>query len=179
MKHPFQCASVLAGVALIAAFGSTGCARRAVQAPPEPAPPPSIEVAAPIETEPPAVEPPTEPEVILPPEFDPAFFDYDSYRLSVSAREALDRAAKTLRERPELWIAIEGHCDDRGTTEYNLALGERRASAARDHLMAAGVQSDRIRIISFGEERPFAAGSDETAWAQNRRAHVVVQLLVN
>jgi peptidoglycan-associated lipoprotein len=178
VKHPTQSATLLVGATLALSLVSIGCARRAVEAPPEPASPPAIEVAAPMETEPPAVEP-VEAEVSLPPDFDPAYFDFDSYALDPSARSALDRAAKVMRDRPELSIVIEGHCDERGTTEYNLALGERRASAARDHLMAAGVSGGRIRVISFGEERPFAAGGDEAAWAQNRRAHVVAQLLVN
>jgi peptidoglycan-associated lipoprotein len=114
-----------------------------------------------------------------PPEVDPAFFDFDAYALTESARDALDRAAQVMRERPELTMMIEGHCDERGVTEYNLALGERRASAARNHLMAAGVEGDRIQIVSYGEERPFVEGHDEAAWAQNRRAHVIVQQLIS
>jgi len=72
-------------------------------------------------------------------------------------------------------ITIEGHCDERGTVEYNLALGEKRSGAARDYLVNAGVEASRIQTVSYGKERPFAEGHDETAWAQNRRAHFVLR----
>lgn len=108
-------------------------------------------------------------------EFTPAFFDYDSYVLRRDAREALDRAARAVRERPGLRIVLEGHCDERRTPEDNLSLGERRAGAARDYLVSAGIAPDRISMISYGKERPFAGGHDETAWAINRRAHVVAR----
>lgn len=178
MKLLFRPAAPVVATAFALAFVSTGCARRAAEAPPAPAAAPPIEVSVPIQTEPPAVEP-VEPEVTLPPDLDPAFFDYDSYVLGPAARAALDGAAKALRDRPDLWIVIEGHCDERGTTEYNLALGERRASAARDYLAAAGVNVERIRTVSYGEERPFVRGGDEASWAQNRRAHMVAQVNVN
>ena len=102
-----------------------------------------------------------------------AFFDFDKSDIRPDARTALDHDARMLRENPDVRVLIEGHCDERGTTEYNLALGERRAASARDYLVAAGVDMSRIDIISYGEERPFAMGSDEASWQQNRRAHVV------
>jgi peptidoglycan-associated lipoprotein len=105
----------------------------------------------------------------------PAFFDYDSDALRDDARAALDRDAKLLRDNATLKIVIEGHCDERGTAEYNQALGERRAQAARDYLVQAGIDSGRMRIISYGKERPFVDGHDESAWSQNRRAHFVSQ----
>ncbi|MGK2858332.1 MAG: peptidoglycan-associated lipoprotein Pal [Thermoanaerobaculia bacterium] len=102
------------------------------------------------------------------------FFDYDSVTLTESARDALSASAGWLKERPELGLTIEGHCDERGTSQYNLALGEKRAWAARQYLETLGIASSRLRTMSFGEERPFATGSNETAWAQNRRAHLVL-----
>jgi peptidoglycan-associated lipoprotein len=103
----------------------------------------------------------------------PIFFGFDSHALDDAAREMLDRNARALRATPSLRITIEGHCDERGTVEYNLALGERRAHAARDYLVAAGVDPSRIHTVSYGKERPFDTGRHEAAWAQNRRAHMV------
>jgi peptidoglycan-associated lipoprotein len=102
-----------------------------------------------------------------------AYFDYDSYDLREDARGALDADAKMLADHAHASLTIEGHCDERGTPEYNLALGERRANAAKDYLVAHGVDGSRIETISYGEERPFATGHDEASWAQNRRAHLV------
>lgn len=99
------------------------------------------------------------------------YFGYDSWALDAKARAALDRVAGALRERADQAITIEGHCDERGTVDYNLALGERRAVAARDYLVAAGVPQTRLHTVSYGKERPFAQGTGENIWAQNRRAH--------
>lgn len=101
-------------------------------------------------------------------------FDFDSSELSSHAQRTLDRQAAFLQARPQARIIIGGHADERGTREYNLALGERRASAARDYLVAKGVDSARIRIVSYGKERPIAVGSNENAWRQNRRAETVL-----
>jgi peptidoglycan-associated lipoprotein len=103
-----------------------------------------------------------------------AFFAFNSSALTDEARAALDASAKWLRENPRFTLLIEGHCDDRGTTQYNLALGDRRAWIARDYLVTAGVDPSRIRTVSYGEERPFEEGSSEEAWAQNRRAHLAL-----
>lgn len=103
-----------------------------------------------------------------------AFFEYDSSALTARAQSALERSSKVLRDRPELALTIEGHCDNRGTEQYNLALGERRAFAAKEYLTTLGIDSFRIRTISYGEERPFATAETESAWAQNRRAHLVL-----
>ena len=105
---------------------------------------------------------------------DRVFFDYDRYELKPEARAQLEKQAAWLRNFPQVTVTVEGHCDERGTREYNLALGERRADAARNYLIALGVDANRIRVISYGKERPAALGSDETAWAQNRRAVTVV-----
>ena len=102
-------------------------------------------------------------------------FDYDSSALSSQARSTLDAQAAFLRSNPSYRITVEGHCDERGTREYNLALGERRASAARDYLVAQGIDGARIRTISYGKERPEVVGSNESAWERNRRAVSVIR----
>ena len=101
-------------------------------------------------------------------------FDFDSAELTVSARSTLNRQAAFLSLNPDLMIVIEGHADERGTREYNLALGDRRATAVRDYLVAKGINSARVRTVSYGNERPAVAGSDEAAWAKNRRAATVL-----
>ena len=103
-----------------------------------------------------------------------AFFGFDSSTLDTDARAALSASATWLRGNPRYRIQIEGHCDERGTEQYNLALGERRAAAAAEYLIALGVDDARISTVSYGEERPFEEGSGEAVWAQNRRAHLVV-----
>jgi peptidoglycan-associated lipoprotein len=105
-----------------------------------------------------------------------AFFHYDASTLDDAAQTALTSSANWLRS-PEgrgYNVLIEGHCDERGTEQYNLALGDRRANTAREYLMTLGIDASRIRTVSYGEERPFESGSSEAAWAQNRRAHLVV-----
>jgi peptidoglycan-associated lipoprotein len=104
----------------------------------------------------------------------PVFFDYDSADLSPAAKVALDENAGVLKKYGTWLLTIEGHCDERGTPEYNLALGERRAVAARTYLVALGVAADRLRTVSYGKEFPFDPGKDEAAWAKNRRAHFVI-----
>jgi len=105
---------------------------------------------------------------------DRVFFDYDSAVLSPEGRRTLERQAEWLRLFPELSITIEGHCDERGTREYNLALGERRATAARDYLIAFGLNPSRLRTTSYGKERPYALGHNEESWGLNRRSVTVV-----
>ncbi|MFO8032258.1 MAG: peptidoglycan-associated lipoprotein Pal [Desulfohalobiaceae bacterium] len=97
-------------------------------------------------------------------------FAFDSYDLRSEAREILREKAELLQENQNLQMVIEGHCDERGTAEYNLALGERRARAAYEFLVLLGVDADRLSIISYGEERPLEEGSNEEAWSENRRA---------
>ena len=101
-------------------------------------------------------------------------FDFDSAELTVSARSTLNRQSAFLSVNPDLMIVIEGHADERGTREYNLALAERRATAVRDYLVAKGMNSARVRTVSYGKERPAVAGSDEASWAKNRRATTVL-----
>ncbi len=100
---------------------------------------------------------------------DRVFFDFDKYNLKADARAALEKQAAWLKKWPPVTITIDGHCDERGTREYNLALGERRANSVRDYLVALGINPNRIKTISYGKERPVALGSNEAAWAQNRR----------
>lgn len=102
------------------------------------------------------------------------FFDFDSAAISYDAQVTLSRQAAFLQLNPEAVVVIEGHCDERGTREYNLALGDRRASAARDFLLAKGIDAARIRTVSYGKERPAMLGSNEQAWAKNRRAATVL-----
>ena len=104
----------------------------------------------------------------------PAFFEYDSSELTSDAQRALNENAGVLKQYPAWTVTIEGHCDERGTAEYNLALGERRAVAARAYLVSLGVSADRLRTVSYGKEFPFDPGHDETAYAKNRRAHFVI-----
>ena len=101
---------------------------------------------------------------------DRVFFAYDSYSLAASAQATLNKQAQWLKANPSVAIAVEGHADERGTREYNLALGDRRASSVKDYLMSQGISSNRISTISYGKERPVKSGSNDTAWAQNRRS---------
>ena len=105
---------------------------------------------------------------------DRVFFEYDSAVLTPDGRRTLERQAEWLRLFPEHNVMIEGHCDERGTREYNLALGERRASAARDYLIAFGMDPARLTTTSYGKERPYALGHNEEAWSLNRRSVTVV-----
>lgn len=104
----------------------------------------------------------------------PVFFELDSSDISGSGQGALQNNAQVMKKYPGWQITIEGHCDERGTPEYNLGLGERRAVAARDYLVSLGVPADRVRTVSYGKEFPFDPGHDEAAWSKNRRAHFVI-----
>ena len=105
---------------------------------------------------------------------DRVFFAFDRSDISAEARESLTRQADWLRRYPNVTVTIEGHCDERGTREYNLALGERRAQAVKNVLVALGIPASRITTISYGKERPIVVGSNEEAWAQNRVAVTTV-----
>ena len=178
--------------ALLCAVAAVSCVRNPPPVAPEPPPPPPAEErpgpAPRLAPEPPPLPPP----VALPIEAEvdivsrdleelnresplsPVFFAYDSSHLDAAGRRVLEENAAVLRGNPTWIITIEGHCDERGTAEYNLALGERRALAARQYLVELGLQGDRLRTVSYGKEFPFAAGQDEGAWAKNRRAHLVI-----
>lgn len=105
---------------------------------------------------------------------DRVFFDFDSYELTPEARSQLEKQAAWLKTYPQATVTIEGHCDERGTREYNLALGERRASAVKNYLVALGVDGNRAQTISYGKERPAVLGSNEESWSQNRRGVTLV-----
>ena len=104
----------------------------------------------------------------------PVFFGLDSSDIDPSAKSVLDVNAPLLKRYPSWIVTIEGHCDERGTAEYNLALGERRAIAARAYLVSLGISADRLRTVSYGKEFPFDPGHEDGAWAKNRRAHFVI-----
>lgn len=104
----------------------------------------------------------------------PAFFELDSAEINATAQAVLDQDATILKRYPTWMVTIEGHCDERGSAEYNLALGERRAVAVRAYFVSVGISADRLRTVSYGKEFPFDAGHDEAAFMKNRRAHFVV-----
>jgi peptidoglycan-associated lipoprotein len=149
-----------------------GCASRkqVTTAEVEPPPPPPAQEET---TTPPPPPAQSEPEVRL--TLTDAFFDFDEAALRADAKSALENNAKWLQKNTGSGVVIEGHCDERGSVEYNLALGERRAKAAKDYLVSYGISASRLTTISYGEERPFDPGHSETAWAQNRRAHFVAK----
>lgn len=103
------------------------------------------------------------------------YFEYDAFDLSSSAQETLRQDAKVIEQYPDVKIQVQGHCDERGSEEYNLALGDKRARSARDYLVNLGISPDRLTTISFGEERPVDPGHDDAAWAKNRRGEFVAE----
>lgn len=117
----------------------------------------------------------TETPVTKIPVLNDVYYDFDKTTLSAEAKQTLGENARQLKDAGSMAVTIEGHCDERGTNAYNLALGEKRANAAKDYLVSLGVDAGRITTISYGEEKPFDAGHDESAWSKNRRAHFVVK----
>ncbi|HEY3350574.1 MAG TPA: peptidoglycan-associated lipoprotein Pal [Thermoanaerobaculia bacterium] len=126
-------------------------------APPPPPPPPPAVVEEPIDKY-----------------IQDIFFDYDKSEIRPDSREKLDMAAGWMKKHPDAEFLLEGHCDERGTREYNLALGDRRANATKDYLASLGVDAAKLKTISYGKERPFVEGHDESAWSKNRRTHFVL-----
>lgn len=106
---------------------------------------------------------------------DRVFFGYDRYDVSPEAQQILQSQANWMKQYPNVRLSIEGHCDERGTREYNLALGERRANSVKNYLTSLGVESNRISVVSYGKERPAVVGDNAEAWAQNRRGVSVVE----
>lgn len=159
---------------VLLAIGASACATKtaataspdgtsAVNTPPRPEP----------------VKPPPAPKQVAelqPLEFGPIYYELDSATLRPESREMLSQAAEALRHRPEARLTIAGHTCELGTTEYNLALGQRRAAAAQDYLVKLGVERERIGIVSYGEERPAAQGSGESVWSKNRRSEFTVSV---
>jgi peptidoglycan-associated lipoprotein len=124
---------------------------------------------------PPPVEKTPEPDwdALFTKEVRDAYFDFNKADIRPDAREALTKTADFLRNYPQFRVTVEGHCDERGSTEYNLALGDRRAGAVKQYLVSLGISADRISTVSFGKEKPFCTQSNETCWQQNRRGHFV------
>jgi len=167
------------GLAVIAMALSLagGCrSRQASDLPPEPPSASTPSETDPFGTEPGAgtVQPGSRADFLQSVTTDRILFAFDSYSLDGEARAILDGQADWLNRNPTVQVTIEGHADERGTREYNLALGDRRANAARDYLQSRGVAASRMQTISWGKERPAVEGSNESAWAQNRRAVTVV-----
>ena len=182
--------ALIAGVALM-----TVMACRHQQVPiARPAPPPPIVPATSPPSRPPAPPEPVVEPTVVPPEpvrddaissaslddlnktspLKPVFFELDSSELSAPAQKALDENAALMKRYSSWAVTVEGHCDERGTAEYNLALGERRAVTTRAYLVSLGIPADRLRVVSYGKEFPFDPSHDEIAFAKNRRAHFVI-----
>ncbi len=163
-------------VALILTFLFVGCSKEeppppTAEAQPRPAAPPPPP-PAPVPTPPPG--PSISQQAFQEFQNQDVYFDFDKYDLRTDARTTLDRKASFLNQNSSVRVQVEGHCDERGTNEYNMALGERRANAAKQYLTTAGISAGRLSTISYGEERPLDPGHTEAAWARNRRAHFVI-----
>ena len=159
-------------LAVALAVTGAGCAKKPAKT--EPVPPAST-TPTPAPTPPPTPAPaptpapePPKPAVTAG-DLQVIHFGYDSFQLDDAARSALDSNAKLLRDNPDLSVSVDGHCDERGTVEYNQALGQKRAEAVQQYLSDQGIPSTRFRVISYGKERPVDEGHDEGAWARNRR----------
>ena len=128
-----------------------------------------------VSTPPPPVEtkPEVDPNELFTREVRDAYFDFNKADVRADAREALTKTADFLRNYPQFRVTIEGHCDERGSTEYNLALGDRRAGAVKQYLVSLGISADRLTTVSFGKEKPFCTQGNESCWQQNRRGHFV------
>lgn len=175
-------------IALLLGLAATACHRaQPPVARPTPPPPPPATAARPPEPPAPVREPvPPEPlagdsvasrsldDLNRDSPLQPVYFEYDSAEVSDAGRAVLQANAGVLKRYSTWAITIEGHCDERGTAEYNLALGERRAVAARMYLISLGIDSNRLRTVSYGSEFPFDPAHDESAWSRNRRAHFVI-----
>jgi peptidoglycan-associated lipoprotein len=192
MKRNVQMLAVLVAVVLVVA--GAACAKK----PPtvaRPMPPPAEDTTNAIPPTPPTPPRPVDEPIPVPPEpesiragdlkddldtlnrsgvLKPVFYDLDSSDVNAEGQRALQENADMMRKNPQWQVTIEGHCDERGTAEYNLALGERRAISARAYLVSLGIPAERVRVVSYGKEFPFEQGHDEAAWSKNRRAHFVI-----
>lgn len=167
---------LLIAVALTLALTSGCSSRKKVEGGAEPPPPPPTQTEAPPveEPPPPPTTPPSTDEDAQANLQDP-YFDYDDASLRDDAKSALEHNAKYMESHTRVSVVIEGHCDERGSVEYNLALGEKRARVAKEYLTTYGINASRITTISYGKERPFDPGHTEEAWARNRRGHFVAK----
>lgn len=193
MHTPWRAPASAILILIVAATLAMGCGKKP---PPiaRPAPPPPPPAAATTPSPPPAPPQPVKEPVLVPPEpiaedpvgsrslddlnrdspLKPVFFDYDSADVDQAGQSTLNANAELLKKYPAWIVTIEGHCDERGTAEYNLALGERRAVAARAYLVSLGISADRFRTVSYGKEFPFDSGHSEPSWTKNRRAQFVI-----
>jgi peptidoglycan-associated lipoprotein len=180
MKRVNRLFGLSMGLCIVLLVLAAGCAKKAAEpaletVPPSPkaapAPVPEVpqpEAGVPVE----GVKPPVPQETVG---FDKKiYFDFDKFELKAESVEVLNELAAYLKANPGIKATVEGHCDERGTNEYNLALGERRAKAAYDYLVSQGVDESRLETISYGEEKPVDPGHNEEAWAKNRRAQFVL-----
>jgi len=183
---------VFAAIALTAVVGVSACAKKKPLPPPAPPPPAPVEQPRATPTPPPPPPPPpreapprplTEDEIFAKTTADElnaqklladAYFDLDSQQVRDDAKPVLQKNAAWMKRWPSTKVMVEGHADSRGTAEYNLALGERRASAVRDYLVNLGVAVDRVTLVSKGKEAPACTEEAESCWAQNRRGHFVI-----
>jgi peptidoglycan-associated lipoprotein len=189
MRHVFSRLTIAAAVLAITA--ACGGKKPPTTVPPSngPDPFPTSSGSAPVTSTPtpdplpvpPDVNPTTRPYDNLSPDdinkqaiLKPVFFAYDSDELDEAARKTLEANAQVLKEYRTWVLTVEGHCDERGTPEYNLSLGDRRAQAAKNYLLTLGVTADRLKTVSYGKEFPFNPGHDESSWTQNRRAQFMV-----
>ena len=176
--------ALLLVVGLVFVVGS--CRKKEIEPAPPPPPPPPVEAPEPevIEVKPPPVEKPIK--ITAPREpsiqelnarglLKTVYFDFDKHDLTETTRATLRRNADWLRANSGFSVVIAGHCDERGTIEYNLALGEKRANATREFLNSLGVDASGLRIVSYGEERPAKNGRNESAWSKNRRAEFMIE----
>jgi peptidoglycan-associated lipoprotein len=193
MKSRWAAVAAAIVVVVVAAAITTGCKKKQ---PPvlRPMPPPASEATPTAPTPPPAPSQPVVEQPVVPAPaikedsmtsrsldelnrdspLRPVFFDYDSAEVSGDGQAVLDADAALLKKYSSWVVTIEGHCDERGTAEYNLALGERRAVAARTYLVSLGISADRVRTVSYGKEFPFDPAHNDAAYAKNRRAHFVI-----
>jgi peptidoglycan-associated lipoprotein len=175
-SKPFVKLALVAGAVLSLA----ACASHPKPAPTPPPPPPAPEAPPPPPPPPPPVaEQPTGPIPGSTQDFvinvgDRVYFDYDAYSVRADAGPILDKQSEWLRRYPQVKVRIEGNCDERGTREYNMALGARRANAVRDYLVGRGVEAGRIETVSYGKERPIDPGTGEDAYAHNRNGHTTL-----
>ena len=186
-------AKALLVLILLLTIGVAACKGKAKPPVARPMPPPMVSNTSGDPTRPPDPPRPVAEPVIVPPmpaedtigskslddlnrdsPLRPLLFELDSSDVSSDGQQLLQANAAVLKKYPGMQITIEGHCDERGTAEYNLALGERRALSAKNYLVSLGIPADRVKTVSYGKEFPFDAGHDDGAWAKNRRAHFVI-----
>ena len=194
MRLTNQRRAMMAAVVLLGVLAGACAKKQPPIARPAPPPPPSSSTSATPARPPAPPEPVSEPAIPTPTPlpnegdlgsrslddlnrespFKPVFYDFDSTDLNATGQAALNENAELMKRYPSWVVTVEGHCDERGTAEYNLALGERRALSARNYLVSLGIPADRLRTVSYGKEFPFDPGRTEEAYAKNRRAHFVV-----